>query len=177
MLTYFCGDHINKPAIMIAYGDSYYKENKSPYKYDGKHIAEAYMYEYHKDFIKYLKERSENFVDSEEDETPIPYWVVDLKQNSTIYTGLVFKSSYRAAYRDLKEYYAQELKLSSKTQKYEINVEIKGVIEVSVMARSFEEAKDKALSEAIEFTSDDVYCISTKAISAMDEEKTTHEYC
>lgn len=161
---------------MIAYGDNYYKENKVPPKYDGKHIAEAYMYEYHKDFIEYLKGRSKNFVDSEKDEAPTPYWIVDLKQNTTVYTGLVFKSSYNAAHKALKEYYAQELRLSSKTQKYEVNVEIKGVIEVPVVARSFEEAKDKALNEATEFTSDDVYCISTRAIFALDENKTTHEY-
>lgn len=175
MLTYFCGDHINKPVIMIAYGEHEHYDNLSliPSRYDGKHIEEAYMYEYLRDFLKYLKQQSEM---QEELENPPYYWIVDLKKNVTLWSGLAFKSSYTAAIKTVKEYYAQELRLSSKTQKYEVNVEIKGVIEVSVVARSFEEAKDKALNEAIEFTSDDVYCISMKAISALDENKTAHQY-
>ena len=47
MLTYFCGDHINKPVVMIAFGDLEYYDNISlpTSHYDGKHIKEAYMYE------------------------------------------------------------------------------------------------------------------------------------
>lgn len=86
MLTYFCGDHINKPVVMIAFGDSEYYDNISlpTSQYDGKHIKEAYMYEYLRDFMKYLKEQSEM---QEELERPPVYWIVDLKK--TLLFGLV----------------------------------------------------------------------------------------
>ena len=113
MLTYFCGDHINKPVVMIAFGDPEYYDNISlpTSHYDGKHIKEAYMYEYLRDFMKYLKEQSDL---KEELEHPTVYWIVDLKRNITLWTGLAFKSSFVHATRTLKEYYATELKLSSK---------------------------------------------------------------
>lgn len=83
MLTYFCGDH----------------------------IKEAYMYEYLRDFMKYLKEQSEM---KEELEHPAVYWIVDLKRNITLWSGLAFRSSFILAISTLKEYYATELKQSSK---------------------------------------------------------------
>lgn len=176
MLTYFCGDHINKPVIMIAYGEHEYYDNLSliPSRYDGKHIKETYMYEYLRDFLKYLKEQSEM---QEEFENPPYYWIVDLKKNVTLWSGWAFKSSYAAAMKSLKEYYASELQQSSKVQRYEVNLEIKGTLEVVVEARSFDDAKNKAQNQVHIFTSDDLFCLTTKAISAMDEEKTTHEYC
>lgn len=56
MLTYFCGDHINKPVVMIAFGDSEYYDNISlpTSQYDGKHIKEAYMYKYLRNLKKNL---------------------------------------------------------------------------------------------------------------------------
>ena len=176
MLTYFCGDHINKPVIMIAYGEHEYYDNISlpTSRYDGKHIKEAYMYEYLRDFLKYLKEQSEM---KEELERPPVYWIVDLKTNITLWFGLAFKSSYASAIRTFKEYYATELQQSSKLQHYEVNLEVKGTLEVVVEARSFDDAKNKAQSQVHTFTSEDLFCLTTKAISAMGEEKTTHEYC
>lgn len=176
MLTYFCGNHINKPVIMIAYGEHEYYDNISlpTSRYDGKHIKEAYMYEYLRDFLKYLKEQSEM---KEELENPPVYWIVDLKTNITLWSGLAFRSSYASAIRTLKEYYATELKQSSKLQRYEVNLEIKGILEVVVEARSFDDAKNKAQNQIHTFTSEDLFCLTTKVISAMDEEKTTHEYC
>ena len=176
MLTYFCGDHINKPVIMIAYGEPEYYDNVSlpTFRYDGKHIKEAYMYEYLRDFLKYLKEQSEM---KEELERPPVYWIVDLKTNITLWSGLAFKSSYASVIRTIKEYYATELQQSSKLQHYEVNLEVKGTLEVVVEARSFDDAKNKAQNQIHTFTSEDLFCLTTKAISAMDEEKTTHEYC
>lgn len=170
MLTYFCGDHINKPVVMIAFGDPEYYDNISlpTSYYDGKHIKEAYMYEYFRDFMKYLKEELEH---------PAVYWIVDLKRNITLWTGLAFKSSFVHAISTLKEYYATELKQSSKLQRYEVNLEVKGTLEVVVEAKSFDEAKHKAQNQLHTFTNEDLFCLSTKAISAMDESKTTHEYC
>lgn len=40
-----------------------------------------------------------------------------------------------------------------------------------------DDAKHKAENQLHTFTSEDLYCLSTKAISAMDENKTAHEYC
>lgn len=176
MLTYFCGDHINKPVIMIAFGDSEYYDSipLAPSRYDGKHIKEAYMYEYLRDFMKYLKQQSEM---EEELEHPPVYWIVDLKSNITIWTGIAFKSSFAQAIRTLKEYYATELKISSKLQRYEVNLEVKGTLEVVVEAKSFNDAKHKAQNQLHTFTNEDLFCLTTKAISAMDESKTTHEYC
>lgn len=176
MLTYFCGDHINKPIVMIAFGDPEHYDNISlpTSQYDGKHIKEAYMYEYLRDFMKYLKEQSEM---KEELERPPVYWIVDLKRNITLWSGLAFRSSFILAISTLKEYYATELKLSSKLQKYEVNLEVKGTLEVVVEAKSFDDAKHKAQNQLHTFTSEDLFCLSTKAISAMDEDKTTHEYC
>lgn len=176
MLTYFCGDHINKPVVMIAFGDPEYYDNISlpTSHYDGKHIKEAYMYEYLRDFMKYLKEQSEM---NEELERPPVYWIVDLKTNITLWSGLAFKSSFAQAIRTLKEYYATELKQSSKFQKYDIFLEVKGTLEVVVEAKNFDDAKHKAQNQLPTFTSEDLYCLSTKAISAMDENKTAHEYC
>ena len=176
MLTYFCGDHINKPVIMIAYGEHEYYDNISlpTSRYDGKHIKEAYMYEYLRDFLKYLKEQSEM---KEELERPPVYWIVDLKTNITLWSGLAFKSSYTSAIRTLKEYYATELQQSSKFQKYDVLLEVKGILEVVVEAKSFDDAKHKAQNQLHTFTNEDLLCLSTKTISAMDEDKTTHEYC
>ena len=176
MLTYFCEDHINKPVVMIAFGDSEYYDNISlpTSQYDGKYIKEAYMYEYLWDFMKYLKEQSEM---KEELERPPVYWIVDLKKNITLWTGLAFKSSFVQAISTLKEYYATELKQSSKLQRYEVNLEVKGTLKVVVEAKSFDDAKHKAQNQLHTFTSEDFYCFSIKAISAMDESKTTHEYC
>lgn len=117
MLTYFCGDHINKPVIMIAYGEHEYYDNISlpTSRYDGKHIKEAYMYEYLRDFLKYLKEQSEM---KEELENPPVYWIVDLKTNITLWSGLAFRSSFILAISTLREYYATELQQSSKLQRY-----------------------------------------------------------
>lgn len=145
MLTYFCGDHINKPVIMIAYGEHEYYDNISlpTSRYDGKHIKEAYMYEYLRDFLKYLKEQSEM---KEELELPPVYWIIDLKTNITLWSGLAFKSSFVHAIRTLKEYYATELKQSSKLQKYDVLLEVKGTLEVVVKAKSFDDAKHKAQS-------------------------------
>lgn len=176
MLTYFCGDHINKPVVMIAYGEYEYYDNLSliPSRYDGKHIEEAYMYEYLRDFLKYLKQQSEM---KEEIEIPPYYWIVDLKRNVTLWSGLAYKSSYKSAITAIKAYYVTELQQSSKLQRYEVNLEVKGTLEVVVEARSFDDAKNKAQNQVHTFTSDDLFCLTTKAISAMDEEKTTHEYC
>lgn len=176
MLTYFCGDHINKPVVMIAFGEHEYYDNISlPIsRYDGKYIKEAYMYEYLRDFLKYLKEQSEM---KEELENPPIYWIVDLKKNITLWTGFAIKSSYASAIKTLKEYYATELKQSSKLQRYEVNLEVKGTLEVAVEAKNFDDAKHKAQNQLHTFTSEDLFCLSTKAISAMDESKTTHEYC
>ena len=176
MLSYFCGDHINKPVVMIAFGDPEYYDNISipTSQYDGKHIKEAYMYEYIQDFMKYLKQQSEM---KEELEHPSVYWIVDLKRNVTLWSGLVIKSSFASAARILKEYYATELRLSSKLQKYDVLLEVKGTLEVVVEAKSFDDAKHKAQNQLHTFTSEDLYCLSTKAISAMDESKTSHEYC
>lgn len=176
MLTYFCGDHINKPVVMIAFGDSEYYDNISlPIsQYDGKHIKEAYMYEYLRDFMKYLKQQSEM---KEELEHPPVYWIVDLKKNIILWTGLALRFSFAQAIRTLKKYYATELIQSSKLQRYEVNLEVKGTLEVVVEAKSFDDAKHKAQNQLHTFTSEDLYCLSTKAISAMDESKTTHEYC
>jgi hypothetical protein len=132
------------------------------------------MYEYLRDFMKYLKEQSEM---KEELERPPVYWIVDLKSNITLWSGLAFRSSFILAISTLKEYYATELKLSSKLQKYEVNLEVKGTLEVVVEAKSFDDAKHKAQNQLHSFTSEDLYCLSTKAISAMDENKTAHEYC
>ena len=176
MLTYFCGDHINKHVVMIAFGDPEYYDNSSlpTSRYDGKHIKEAYMYEYLRDFMKYLKEQSEM---KEELECPPVYWIVDLKTNITLWSGLAFRSSFILAISTLKEYYATELKQSSKLQRYEVNLEVKGTLEVVVEAKSFDDAKHKAQNQLHTFTNEDLLCLSTKAISAMDESKTTHEYC
>ena len=113
----------------------------------------------------------------EELECPPVYWIVDLKRNITLWTGLAFKSSFTQAIRTLKEYYATELKQSSKFQRYEVNLEVKGTLEVVVEARSFDDAKNKAQNQIHTFTSEDLFCLTTKAISAMDEDKTIHEYC
>lgn len=75
------------------------------------------------------------------------------------------------------EYYATELKQSSKFQKYDVLLEVKGTLEVVVEAKSFDDAKHKAQNQLHTFTNEDLLCLSTKAISAMDENKTTHEYC
>ena len=170
MLTYFCGDHINKPVVMIAFGDPEYYDNISlpTSRYDGKHIKEAYMYEYLRDFMKYLKEQLEH---------PPVYWIVDLKTNITLWSGLAFRSSFILAISTLKEYYATELKQSFKFQKYDVLLEVKGTLEVVVEAKSFDDAKHKAQNQLHTFTNEDLLCLSTKAISAMDESKTTHEYC
>ena len=176
MLTYFCGDHINKPVVMIAFGDPEYYDNISlpPSQYDGKHIKEAYMYEHLRDFMKYLKQQSEM---KEELECPPVYWIVDLKKNITLWTGLAFKSSFALAIKTLEEYYATELKQSSKFQKYDVLLEVKGTLEVVVEAKNFDDAKHKAQNQPHTFTNEDLLYLSTKAISAMDESKTTHEYC
>ena len=108
---------------------------------------------------------------------PPVYWIVDLKTNITLWSGLAFKSSYTSAIRTLKEYYATELQQSSKFQKYDVLLEVKGILEVVVEAKSFDDAKNKAQNQIHTFTSEDLFCLTTKAISAMDEEKTTHEYC
>ena len=113
----------------------------------------------------------------EELEHPPVYWIVDLKTNITLWSGLAFRSSFILATRTLKEYYATELRLSSKLQKYEVNLEIKGALEVVVEAKSFDDAKYKAQNQLHTFTNEDLLCLSSKAISAMDEDKTTHEYC
>ena len=113
----------------------------------------------------------------EELERPPVYWIVDLKRNITLWSGLAFRSSFILATRTLKEYYATELKLSSKLQRYEVNLEVKGTLEVTVEAKSFDDAKHKAQNQLHTFTSEDLFCLTTKAISAMDESKTTHEYC
>ena len=53
----------------------------------------------------------------------------------------------------------------------------KDMEEVVEKAKSFDEAKHKAQNQLHTFTNEDLFCLSTKAISAMDESKTTHEYC
>jgi hypothetical protein len=50
-------------------------------------------------------------------------------------------------------------------------------LEVVVEAKSFDDAKHKAQNQLHTFTNEDLLCLSAKAISAMDEDKTTHEYC
>ena len=55
--------------------------------------------------------------------------------------------------------------------------EIKSVSFELDEAKSFDDAKHKAQNQLHTFTNEDLLCLSTKAISAMDENKTTHEYC
>lgn len=172
MMNFFVGNNINNPRVMVAFGrPDYYNNNYQP-EYTGKAIEEIYTFEFLRDADKWLKKESELKLETPPIQTQ--YWIVDLKTNTTICTGINFPNRFKGARQQFREYYAFELNSTKNLHKYSIKLSID--IEIpNVEAKTYEEAGDKAKEIINNFnltrhSSEEVHITSYETISAVDEE-------
>ena len=168
MMNFFVGDNVNNPSVLIAFGS----KEATTGKYTGREVKERYSFEYFKEALKWLKKIAKYTMNSFDEDTV--YWIVNLKTNRTLYSGVNTTESLTRGYKALEKYCSEKGVVNDKISKYTVRLSINGDIEVNVEAQNVAEACEKAVLTEAEFSKEDVLNLRYIPLRITEENGSIH---
>ena len=163
MMNFFVGDNVNNPSILIAFGS----KEATTGKYTGREVKERYSFEYFKEALKWFKKITKYTMNSFDEDTV--YWIVNLKTNHTLYSGVNTTESLTRGCKALEHYCSEKGIVKNKISQYTVKLCIEGEIEVTVEAQDMEEACEKAVLTEADFNKEDVLNLRYIPLRVTDE--------